>query len=66
MAAPSNPPYTIGALEGALVAFLGAFFSSLVGAGVILGLGLPALETALVAGGGAFATFLGYHSYQSS
>lgn len=64
---PPSPPYSIGALEGALVAFLGAFFSTLAGVAIaVTGIGVPALEAAAIAGGGSFAIFLGYHQYQSS
>ena len=54
-----NPPYSIGALEGAGIAFLGAF------AGAYAIAGGTVIASAL-AGVGAFAAYLGYHAYQSS
>jgi hypothetical protein len=63
MAVPStptpSPPYSIGALEGGAVAFLGAFAGSFALAG-------GSIEGSLFAGLGAFAAYLGYHAYQSS
>ena len=62
MAAPSqppSPPYTIGNLEGAAVAFLGSFAGSLLVAGTSL---VHGLEVGTVAA----AVYLGYTAYQSS
>jgi hypothetical protein len=60
MAVPTpTPPYSIGALEGAAVAFLGGFAGA-------FALGGGTLTGSLFAGIGAFAAYLGYHAYQSS
>ena len=60
MSAPApTTPYTIGALEGAAVAVLGAFAAAYAVAG-------STVTGAALAGAGAFAAFLGYHAYQNS
>ncbi len=60
-AAPTAPntPYSIGAIEGAVVAFIGAFASALALAG-------DTVPHAAEIGAVAAAGFLGYHAYQSS
>jgi hypothetical protein len=63
---PPTPPFTIGGLEGALVAFLGAFATT---EAAQLSLGASSVTgviVSLVAGLGAFASFLGYYNYNSS
>lgn len=59
MATPTPPPtgYTIGMLEGAAVAALGAFATT-------FAMTMNPI-TSLVAAGGAAASFLGYSSYQA-
>ena len=61
MAVPSTPtpPYSIGAIEGAVVAFIGSLAGALGLAGATL---TGSLEVGLVAA----AAYLGYHAYQSS
>ena len=59
-------PFSIGALEGALVAFLGAFATTEASQ---LSLGISSVQgiiVSLVAGLGAFASFLGYYNYNAS
>ena len=52
-------PYSIGAIEGAVVAFVGSFASALTLVGVSL---QGASEIGLISA----AAYLGYHAYQSS
>jgi hypothetical protein len=60
MAVPSpSPPYSISALEGAVVAFIGAFAGALTLVGSSL---TGSAEVGLVSA----AAYLGYHAYQSS
>lgn len=59
-------PYTIGQLEGAVVAFFGAFFAALAGSGAINGFTTGGLELAVIAAAGSAATFLGYTGYQAA
>jgi hypothetical protein len=60
MAVPTpTPPYTLGALEGGVVAFLGAFAGA-------FGVAGASLTGSLLTGVVAAAVFLGYHAYQSS
>jgi hypothetical protein len=59
-------PITIGSLEGAAVAFVGAFFSAFTASAMVYGYSGMSAVVALVTAGGAAATFLGYHAYQSS
>ena len=62
-----SPPYTIGALEGASVAFLGSFASTEAAELASTSVDpVHGLLVAVVAGLGAFATFLGYLAYQNS
>ena len=66
---PVTPPasgYSIGILEAAAVAFFGAFFSALGGIAATVGITGTGLEVALIAGGGAAATALGYVGYQTA
>jgi len=58
-ATPAATPYTIGAIEGAVVAFVGSFAGALLVAGATL---TGSLEAAIIPALG----FLGYHAYQSS
>lgn len=68
MAQPTpSPPFSIGALEGAAVSFLGGFAGSLASSATIGGgFSGTALEGGIITGIVAFAAYLGYHSYQSS
>ena len=60
MAIPTpTPPYSIGAIEGAAVAFVGAFASALTLVGATL---TGSAEVGLVSA----ALYLGYHAYQAS
>jgi hypothetical protein len=62
-----TPPYSIGALEGASVAFLGAFAGGLGGtAYATQGFSTVTVIGGLLSGVVAFAAYLGYHSYQNS
>lgn len=54
-----SPPYSVSALEGAGVSFLGAFASALLLAGSTLA---GSAEVGIVTA----AAYLGYHAYQSS
>ena len=56
---PASPPYSITALEGAVVAFLGSFASSLL---IVSNTLSQSAEIGVVAA----AAYLGYHAYQSS
>jgi hypothetical protein len=55
----STTPYSIGALEGAAVSFLGAFAGAFTLAGATL-------TGSILTGAVAFAAYLGYHAYQNS
>jgi hypothetical protein len=60
MAVPTpTPPYSISAIEGAVVAFFGAFAGA-------FGVASASLTGSLLTGVVAAAAFLGYHAYQSS
>lgn len=56
---PPQPPYSIGSIEGAVVAFLGSF----VGAITLIG---ATLTGSLEVGAISALAYLGYHAYQNS
>jgi len=60
MAVPTpTPPYSIGAIEGAVVAFVGAFAGALALVGATT---FGSIEVGLVSA----AAYPGYHAYQNS